>query len=345
MMEFNTKNLTDNTKKNKFSLKRELSLQFKRIKSFGHKVIFNVGIQRLYDANISDISTFSMLMEQAHNTSKGEIYLATGVSGYFNEQVDTLGLSNIRITGQVLADIRFIQECFGNEKKYGDNGLKVLYTTLPGTTEVTYGMQPFPAGIYEDIFCFSTSHTYNVLPKVGESEVDYYCRNLISALQQKDNLSSEQKEEILIRARRIATQFCANKNRVYLIPVSNILHNKISFGDEKGLRDGTLTGEELKNKLENMDSFLELSKKELNLTDEEIKNRELFIYCLYSNANYSIGEQGIAIYGEFSNKGITYYEIERKYELMQRQARLLGYVDGDEIPDNILYNPVIKGKQ
>ena len=122
------------------------------------------------------------------------------------------------------------------------------------------------------------------------------------------------------------------------------MQNKISFGDEKGLRDGTLTGEELKTKLASMDSFLELSKKELNLTDEEIKNRELFIYCLYSNPNYSIGEHGIAIYGEFSNKGITYYEIERKYELMQRQARQLGYVDGDEIPDNILYNPVAKGK-
>lgn len=49
MMGINTKNLTDSTKKNKFSLKRELSLQFKRIKSFGHKVIFNIGIQRLYE--------------------------------------------------------------------------------------------------------------------------------------------------------------------------------------------------------------------------------------------------------------------------------------------------------
>ena len=56
--------------------------------------------------------------------------------------------------GEDLEDIRFIQECFGNTRKYGENGVKATYTTLPGTTEVTYGMQAFPAGIYEDVFRF-----------------------------------------------------------------------------------------------------------------------------------------------------------------------------------------------
>mgnify|MGYP003300450409 CR=1 FL=1 len=36
----------------------------------------------------------------------------------------------------------------------------------------------------------------------------------------------------------------------------------------------------------------------------------------------------------------TYYEVERKYELLQRKAKALGYLDGEEIPEELLYTPI-----
>jgi len=344
MLGFNEDKLNEIREKDNFSLKRELSLRFKWIKSFVNKVHFNVDLQKLYDANIDNLSEFSMLMEQYNINGKGEVYLATGVSCYFNDQVDSLGLANIEITGQDLEDVRFIQECFGKKNKYGDNHLKVLYTTLPGTTEVIYGMQPFPAGIYEDVFQFPMSHNYTLMPMVGENEVDYYCRNVEDAIEKKEDFPLDKKEEVLYRARRIATKFCEGKNRIYFIPISNIQNNKISFGDVKGLRDGSLTGEELQAKLDSMDTFLELTRKECSLVDIDFKtNRTSSVYALYSDPNFFVGESGIAIYGDFSNKGIIYFEIERKYDLLQRKARNLGYVDGDVIPDSVLYTPTKKG--
>jgi hypothetical protein len=343
MLEFNKIKIEEDMEKDTFSLKRELSLRFKWIKSFIHKVHFNVNLQKLYDDNIDNLNEFRALMEQHNLFGEGEAYLATGVSCYFNKQVDRLGLANIEITGQDLEDVRFIQECFNKKNKYGDNDLQVLYTTLPGTTEISYGMQPFPAGIYEDVFQFSIAHNYTLMPMVGESEVDYYCRNLQMVMDEQEDFPKEKKEEVLERARRVATNFCSGKNRVYLIPISNILHNKASFGDVKGLRDGSLMGEELETKLDEMDSFLELTKKEITSVDIDFKNnRANSVLALYSDPNYFVGETGIAIYGDFSNKGIVYFEIERKYDLLQRKARDLGYVDGDAISDNVLYTPTKK---
>ncbi len=338
MLRFNKNKIEEFKENDTFSLNRELSLYFKLIKSFVNKVHYNINLQKLYDEHSDNLSFLSPMLERYNLEGEGEVYLATGLSSYFNDQIDRMGLANIRITEQDLEDVRFIQDCFGKKNRYGDNGLKVLYTTLPGTTEVDYGMQPFPAGIYEDVFQFSAGHEYSLLPVVGESEVDYYCRNLKEAIERKEDFPVDKKEEVLERARRIATNFCSGKNRVYLIPISNIINNKASFGDEKGLRDGSLDGVALQQKLDDMDSFLELTKKEISCVDIDFKNnRQQSIYALYSNPNYSVGERGIAIYGDFSNRGITFFEIERKYNLLQKKARTLGLVDGEVIPDSILY--------
>ena len=68
-----------------------------------------------------------------------------------------------------------------------------------------------------------------------------------------------------------------------------------------------------------------------------LKNRQQSVLALYSDPNFSVGERGIAIYGDFSNKGIVFFEIERKYDLMQKKARELGYVEGEVISESILY--------
>lgn len=338
MFEFNKEKIEEGRRGITFSLKRELSLQFKKTLSYMHKVHLDIELQKLYDFNTGDFSNLLPLFEQYNLHGNGEVYLATGLSCYFNDQIDRLGLANIRISQKDLEDVRFIQECFGKRNRYGDNDLKVLYTTLPGTTEIIYGMQPFPAGIYEDVFQFSAGHEYSVMPMLGESEVDYYCRNLEEAIKTTKDFPADKKDEVMERARRIANKFCSGKNRVYLIPVSNILGNKASFGDVQGLRDGSLVGASLQSKLDSMDSFLELTKKEISYVDVNFeKNRQQSVLALYSNPNFFVGERGIAIYGDFSNKGIVFFEIERKYDLMQKKARELGYVEGEVISESILY--------
>jgi hypothetical protein len=161
-------------------------------------------------------------------------FLATGVCSYFNDQVDKFGLANIRVSEQDTEDARSIQKYFGNVRCFGDNGVKMIYTVLPGLYELEYGRQPFPAGIYEDVFQFSASHDYDVLPRVGESEVDYYCRNLAAAIDNKSDFPMDKKTEVLETAKRLATKFCVgDKNRIYLIPIDNILNNFIRYAKKK----------------------------------------------------------------------------------------------------------------
>ncbi len=328
MVEINENRLNGGKDKNQFSLKRDLSLRFKRIMSFVNKVHFNVELQNLYDKCDDSLREYESAM-QAYVINNGG-FLATGVCSYFNDQVDRFGLANIRVSKQDTEDARSIQKYFGDVRNYGDNGVKMIYTVLPGEYEIEYGRQPFPAGIYEDVFQFSASHDYEVLPIVGESEVDYYCRNLEAAIDRRSDFPIDKKKEVLETARRLATKFCVgDKNRIYLIPIDNILNNKASFSSE-GIRDSKLGSEAL----HELDTFEELTNENINSADLK-NNRAQTLASMYLNPNF-YRDSGLPIFGDFSNKGVTYFEIERKFSLMQKKARDLGYVDGEEIPNNIL---------
>ena len=102
----------------------------------------------------------------------------------------------------------------------------------------------------------------------------------------------------------------------------NVASNKASFGDVEGLRDGKLSGKELEAKLDSLYSFEQL----LQAFDVSITNG----MSLYDNHNMT-SEYGIAIYGTIASKDISFFEIDRMYDLIQKKAKDMGYTDGDVI--------------
>ncbi len=283
----------------------------------------NIQLQQLYDTN--DYYEMPMLLQE-YNLSQSMPFLASGLSCYFNNQVNENGLSNLKLSAQDIEDAKFIASCFGKTINYSDNNLSTLYTVLLGTIEFNYGMQTFPAGIFEDVFQCSSDHSMPIQPIVGESEVDFYCRVLEYQISQFNDFPLERKSEALVRAKRLTSNFCNGKNRIYLIPFENVMNNKASFGDITGLRDGKLNGEELQKKLATLPSFENLLQSFGIAIDNGMN--------LYNNPNMT-SEFGIAIYGTIVNKDISYFEIDRVYDLIQKKAKEMGYINGNIIPNDI----------
>ncbi len=294
------------------------------LKSLNAAVKPNAQLQQIYDKyGKNDNPTEMLMFLEEYNLSQPMPFLASGLSCYFNSQADENGLSNLRLSNQDIEDAKYIASCFGKTINYSDNNLSTLYVTLLGTVEFNYGMQTFPAGIFEDVFQCSPNHNFPIQPIVGESEADFYCRILNYQISQFEDFPLERKNEALARAKRLASNFCNGKNRIYLIPFENVINNKSSFGDVTGLRDGTLKGEKLQKTLDSLPSFEEL-----------LKSYQIGFgngFNPYMNANMT-SEYGIAIYGPIFSKGISYIEIERAYDLFQTRAKAMGYVDGDVIP-------------
>lgn len=305
---------------------KQIILNF--LKSTNKKVKLNYQIQQLYNSN----DYYELLMQlQEYNLAQPMPFLASGMSCYFNRQIDESGLSNLKLTNQDKEDVKFIASCFGKEINYSDNNLSTLYTTLLGTVEFNYGMQTFPAGIFEDVFQCSVNHTFPIQPMVGENEVDFYCRILDYQISQYSNFPMEKRIEALARAKRLTSNFCNGKNRIYLIPFENVLNNKASFGDVEGLRDGKIKVEDLKSKLDSLPTFEQL----LQSYGISINGGMM---TPYSDPNMT-SEYGIAIYGPILNKGISFFEIDRVYDLIQKRAQELGYVTGEVIPVELVLDP------
>jgi len=294
----------------------------KYLVSVNKTVTHDVQLQKLYDLNYCVDELLMYLAE--YNLNQSIPYLACGMSCYFNSQADTEGISNFKLTEQDKMDAKYIASCFGKEINYSDNDLSVLYTTLLGTTELNYATQTFPAGIFEDVFQCSITHELPLQPLVGEKEEDYYSRVLEYQISQCKNFPSEKVNEVLYRGKRMVNKFCIGKNRVYLIPFDNVLNNKASFGDVVGLRDGKSKDNELNQILNGLYTFKEI-----------LQNYHISIREPYSDPNMT-GEFGIAIYGAISVKGLKFFEVDRVYELMQKRAKELGYLNGEAIPNDIL---------
>lgn len=115
--------------------KKEVSAEIKQ----GTK--HNSKLQSIYDsiigAGLEDWGTQLEIQNrfQEFNMSAETPFLASGQSGYFNEQIDQSGMSGLKLYKQDMEDARFIAECFGKKASFSDDNLDVLYTTLPGTTE------------------------------------------------------------------------------------------------------------------------------------------------------------------------------------------------------------------
>ncbi len=247
-------------------------------------------------------------------------FLASGQNSYFNEQIDKYGMSGLKLREEDIEDAKYIAECFGKEISLSDDALDILYVTLPGTTEMNYAMQTFPAIIFEDVFQCSVTHELPFPPKVGEKEEEYWSRVLSQKISETKDFPIDKVLETKIRGARLAHNFCKGKNRIYLIPIKDIQDNKASFGDIAGLRgDAPVEGNHDKI-LQDVPSFQQLATS---------------YYCpdvrsMYQNPNFT-SEYGIAIYGEVPSDDLEYVEVERGYEIMQRKALQAGIKTGDDI--------------
>lgn len=294
------------------------------LKKMKKKEKININIQKLYNKygyGYNDTNDAQLLMElQKHNMLQNDIYFATGQSGYFNEQIMSGGLGSSKLNAQDIEDARFISNCFGKNTMYSDNNIPIIYITLLGTTEFNYGIQTFPAGIFEDVFQCNENHAFPIQPIVGENEQDFYLRLLEFQIDSFDKFNPMYKQEALARGKRLIHNFCCKNNRIYLIKLSDIENIKASFGDVKGLRDGKATFEESQQIIRDLPSFCQL----MNLfrIDSDM---------IYNDPNMQ-SEYGIALYDIISPEKLQFIEVESKYKMMQRRAIELGYSRGDIIP-------------
>lgn len=145
-----------------------------------HTLKQNQELQAFYNLATADgqlHSEASLKIEEFNCTAESP-FLASGQSGYFNEQIDKHGMSGLKLHEEDVEDAKYIAECFGKEISLSDDALDILYTTLPGTTEMNYVMQTFPAIISEDVFQCPATHEWPFPPKVGGKEEVYWSRVL-----------------------------------------------------------------------------------------------------------------------------------------------------------------------
>lgn len=282
-----------------------------------------------YDFDM-DQELLDMLVE--YNSKLDEPYFATGQNSYYNEQIEQNGLSRLTLKEQDIEDANFIATSFGKKPHSSSNiSIPIVYTTLLGTTEFNYASQSFPASIFEDVFGCSADHSLPIQPIVGESEQDYYLRVMEYQVDNSPNFIKENKEEVLLRTKRLINSFCKGKNRVYLISVRDLLNLKCSFGDINGLRDRSLSEEDAIKKVESLKSVGDMLSQSFILESGHINSSGL-----YADPNLK-SEYGVAIYDKISPLLIKYIEVERMYDMIQRKAMDLGYQKGEQIPIDINY--------
>lgn len=293
-----------------------------------HGIKHNSELQSIYDSVIgADLEDWEIQWEikkgfQEFNMSAETSFLASGQSSYFNEQIDQNGMSGLKLRKQDVEDARFIAECFGKKASFSDDNLDILYATLPGTIEMNYAAQTFPAIIFEDVFQCPANHDLPFSPKVGEKEEDYWVRVLDAKIAENKNFPQDKTEEVRERGMRLAKSFCTGKNRIYLIPIKDILTNKASFGDVMGIRGGEFRDDKTMNDVMSEALSLEELSIDYGLDPNNVSE-------LYENQNFT-SEYGIAIYGKIPQENIQYIEVEREYDIMQRKAKQKGLKDGEE---------------
>lgn len=286
-----------------------------------HMTKQNQELQAIYDLATTGQEDWEISQQiEEFNCTTETPFLASGQSSYFNEQIDKNSMNGLRLRKEDIEDAKFIAECFGKGINLSDDALKILYTTLPGTTEMNYATQTFPAVIFEDVFQCPATHELPFPPKVGEKEEVYWSRVLSQKISETESFPADKVLEAKMRGARLAHNFCKGKNRIYLIPIKDIQGNKASFGDVDGLRNDAPTEASYEEILQDIPSFEQLA-------DEN--------YCpdvrsMYQNPNFA-SEYGIAIYGEIQSDDLEYVEVERSYDTMQRKALQSGLKVGDDL--------------
>ena len=313
-------------------------------------------LQRIYDKVVNKPSKESFSLKKFNPFEFDELYLVSGQNAYFNKHIEQNGLNNIKVEiedARVIAMLHSLVLSYGHPANYGNNN-SILYVAAPGTIELGYARQSFPSGILEDIFGWQGDKKYpfpwyNYFDGIvsvdlieGEDECDYWMRVIQKLLDIKKKsgmsikfedkeISEEQLNNFMVKVRNVLSKFSTGYNRLYFLPINQILNNKASWFAEK-IREGEITGNDYENELSNMETLQQI-------LDYMTKDPLSFIKQLKS----SDSQWGIAILGRI-DAPIKYVEIKSTYKLLQEYFLEHGYKEGEIIKYTDIYR-LFDGKE
>lgn len=307
-------------------------------------------LQRIYDEAVNSPSKESFSKKRFNPFGVDELYLVSGQNSYFNNHIMQNGLNHIRVDkedAKVISMLHSLVLRFGCPSNYGDNN-SILYVTPPGTIELGYARQSFPSGILEDVFRWQGDKKYpfpwytyfddieSVNLIAGEDECDYWIRvsqKLLDIKKKREKsikfenkeISEEQLKNFMDRVRNVLNKFCNGYNRLYFLPLNQILNNKVSFFAEK-IREGRITGKNYERELSAMKTLEQI------IADTANNDPMLFLKRLKSSES----QWGMTILGRVESP-IKYVEIKSIYRLLQEYFLNHGYKKGQIINYTEIY--------
>ena len=297
--------------------------EFKIIKDI-HAKYYKYQHEHGYGFDSADDGEFLSALEEL-NISLEEPYIVTGQNGYFNERIMSKGLGDLSLDPEDQEDVDFIIDCFHNHnRRFQTDSIPFFSTTLLGTVEFNYATQTFPAGIEENVFQCYADHAWPILPKVGESEEDFYMRLMEYQIEHSETFDMSKKEEVLEKTRRLVDKFCKNNNRIWLIKKKDLADYKVSDGDIDEIKYGDKTLEEKREIIAGLETL-----------EEFLNNRGIEYLPYHYTSAFGSSEHGTTVYGVVPPEKLKYIEVERRYQLLQRVARQEGLQEGEEIPLDI----------
>ena len=313
-----------------------------------YKVTKDFELQSKYDAIVNTPSKESFLLKRFDPFKEDEFYFVSGQNGYFNEHIDKNGLNNIRVEdkdAKVIATLYSLALTFGKPENYGKYD-SIIYITPPGTLELGYARQSFPSGILEEVLrwegdrkypypWFMTGEGNCVDIIVGEEEYDYWTRVARELLNIKkksgeplkindDEISDEQIDNFMTRVRSVFKKFCKGSNRLYFLPISQILNNKATWFAEN-IREGSITREDYESTIEKMETLEQMA----NSVGKDPNS-------FHNSLKSSKSKWGIALLGEI-NGPIKYVDIKTTYQLLQEYFKNHGHKDGEVVDYKTVY--------
>lgn len=252
------------------------------------------------------------------NENVESIFFASGQSPYFASQIDKGGLGSAKFLDEDIKDIRFLQKILNPKSRLSivDRPSYATYCVVPGEHEYKYANDSLPAIVAEEAFGCKEDHSFDVQPRVGESEVDFIVRHLESKLD--PSIDEEIKEKIVETGRRLASKFCTNESHIYLIPCREILDHHVSYGDIDEMRNG------------------KIGEVELETLRQTVDNHSYPEFSGFRNDQNFNSEHGLAVYGIIDNKKIFRLKMPSNYMRLQQYVKSLGLSVGIEIPQDII---------
>ena len=314
-------------------------------------------MQRKYDEKVNRPSIDAFLTKCYDPFESDELYFVSGQNAYFNTQIDEHGLNHLALEDEdadIIAALYYLASpLYGHPNNYGRNNNSILYVTPPGTIELGYARQSFPSGILEDIFLWQGNKKYpfpwhrygNEIVQLiaGEKEFDYWMRVVEKQIEMKRKegrplkigdrtITNEELNSFKIRLYNVFKKFCSGKNRLYFLPLLQLMDNKASYFVEK-IREGSMDEEEYRSTVNSMDTLKQIiDASDSTSNDLSVKSQQF----LNSNVLRNPVGFGLAILGEIQCT-VKYVEVKTIYALLQEYFLSHGYKNGEPIDYNEIY--------